>query len=298
MKIILVATGAKGKNVVFVADTLQAYTLEETIRLAKEGKLRNIYAVNGSAGVHLRSSRNVPKKEQLEQLSVSSRQLFAVASGLRNAPSTSPALNRYLQLYETSLKEKGGPFITPVDDYVRILTQDAKEKLQPHRRLVFDAAKKFNIDPYLLGAIIIDELARVKPFEDVFEKLAVFFVGTDVSAGIAQVKIETARGLIQDGYYNPNPNDPELSPENIGKVSRAYLHQFVKKPKYSIFFAAARVRALIDEWKKFADLSAMPEIIATLYHLPYKNPHGNPEANPRGLQISGEFYRFAKVWLQ
>lgn len=298
MKIILVATGAKGKNVVFVADTLQAYTLEETIRLAKEGELRNIYAVNGSAGVHLRSSRNVPKKEQLEQLSVSSRQLFAVASGLRNAPSTSPALNRYLQLYETSLKEKGGPFITPVDDYVRILTQDAKEKLQSHRRLVFDAAKKFNIDPYLLGAIIIDELARVKPFEDVFEKLAVFFVGTDVSAGIAQVKIKTARGLIQDGYYNPNPNDPKLSPENIGKVSRAYLHQFVKEPKYSIFFVAARVRALIDEWKKFADLSAMPEIIATLYHLPYKNPHGNPEANPRGLQISDEFYRFSKVWLQ
>jgi large subunit ribosomal protein L1 len=35
MKIILVATGAKGKNVVFVSDTLRAYPLDEAVSLVK-----------------------------------------------------------------------------------------------------------------------------------------------------------------------------------------------------------------------------------------------------------------------
>ena len=65
-----------------------------------------------------------------------------------------------------------------------------------------------------------------------------------------------------------------------------------------MFFAAARMSALTDEWKKFIDLSARPEIIATLYHLPYKNPHGTPEANARGLQITEEFYQLAKEWFK
>ena len=297
MKIILVATGAKGKNVVFVSDTFQSYSLEEAVKLVKEGKFENVYVVKGKSGTYLRTSRNVPKKERLEQLAVSSRQLFAAASGLRSAPSTPPTLNRYLQLYEASLREKGGPFITPVDGWVRILTQEAKEKLQPHRQFIFEAAGKFKVDPYLLAAIIIDEIARFAPWEPITDPLFGYFLGITASAGIAQVKIDTARGLIKSGYYNPNPDDPELSSQKIGKTSRRHLYEYVKKPRHSIFFAAARMRGLIDTWKKFADLSATPEIVATLYSL-YKDPHADPKPNERGLQIAGEFYEFAKDWLQ
>ena len=39
MKIILAAQDAKGRNVVFVSDTLQAYSLEEAIRLARMREL-------------------------------------------------------------------------------------------------------------------------------------------------------------------------------------------------------------------------------------------------------------------
>lgn len=298
MKIIFVATGAKGKNVVFVSNTLQTYALEEAVRLAKGGKIENVYAVEGKSGAYVRTKPNTAKAERLEQLSVSSHQLFASANDTNFAMST-PALARYLKLYERALEEDGEPFIV-IGGHRKITKDAAKAKLTPHKGYIFDAAKKFNIDPYLLGAILIDEIARFLPFEGVGEALLVFFVGKNASGGIAQVKVETARGLIQGGYYNPDPSDQKLSVERIKKTSRAHLYQYVKEPKYSIFFAAARMRELVDRWKVATDIHERPNIIATLYSFTDSKhtPHANPQPSNRGLQIADEFYQLAKEWLQ
>ncbi len=58
------------------------------------------------------------------------------------------------------------------------------------------------------------------------------------------------------------------------------------------------MRALIDGWRKFIDISKSPNIIATLYSLKGKTPHAHPEPNNRGLQIANEFYKLAKEWLR
>ena len=294
MKIILVATDNRGKNLVFVSDTLRAYSLSEAVNLAREGKIENVYPVKKKTGVYLRSSQATPAKEQLDRLSISSHRLFSLADSV-NYAGTTPAVGDYLRLYagvlvrhEPYIRMKGRPDVAK---------KVVKTKLQPHRELIFAAAKKFDVDPYLLGAIIIDEIVRMNPFENTANKLATFFVGKNTSAGVAQVKMETARGLIMAGYYNPDPKDNKLSPENIQKTSRAYLYAYVQEPKHSISFAAARMRALTDEWKRFVDLRKRPEIIATLYHLGHKNPRMHPEPNDRGLQITNEFSLLAKEWL-
>lgn len=298
MKIILVATGVKGKNVVFVSDTLHAYPLDEAVRLAKEGKFENVYAVKGRNSPYLRTRRDTPTNEQLEKLSVSARQLFAFTNDTRSAAST-PPLARYLNLYEHTLQKDGGPFIV-IDEKVKITKEAARIRLQPHQELIFSAAKKFKVDPYLLAAIIIDEIARFGVIEHITDPLFGYFIGLNASAGVAQVKIDTARGLVQTGYYNPDPNNPKLSPEKVGKMPRLDLYEYVKQPRHSIFFAAARIRELADRWKSFVDLNTMPEVVATLYHLSdeKKKPHGDPKSNERGLQIVQEFYKLAKEWLQ
>lgn len=296
MKIILVATDARGKNVVFVSDTLHAYSLGEAVLLAKEEKFENTYTVKGKNGTYLRTRRDTPTNEQLEKLSVSARQLFAFANDTRSAAST-PALARYVQLYEYTLQKDGGPLIITSDKKGKITKEAARIKLQPHRELIFSAAKRFKVDPYLLAAIIIDEIARFGVIENIMDLLFGYFIGLNASAGIAQVKIDTARGLIQTDYYNPDPNNPKLSPEKIGKMPRLDLYGYVKQPKHNIFFAAARMRSLIDAWKKYADINDTPEIIAALYSM-YKPPHAHPEANDRGLQIANEFYQLAQQWLQ
>lgn len=297
MKIILVATGAKGRNVVFVSDTLRAYSLDEAVQLAKEGELEGIYVVQKKNSVYLRSRRSVSARKQLEPISITARQLFRFANDAGSTFSQ-VALNQYLQLYERALKLKQDKAFIVIDFFTGISQNQARKELQSHQELIFAGAKRFRVDPYLLGAIIIDELARFFPFEEIFEKLALFYVGKDVSAGIAQVKIETARGLIQDGYYNPNPDDPKLSLDKIKTTSRMDLYEYVRQSKYNVFFAAAHMRALIDHWKKFADLEKRPEIIATLYSIGRgKSARGNPQPSKRGSRIAGEFYAFAKEWL-
>lgn len=295
MRIILVVADSSGRNLVFVSDALRAYSLEDAAKLAKDGKLEGVYPVNRRGNVYLRTKSNTAKKDNLERISISSFRLFSFPDN-SNYALTTPAFNGYWLEYLHSLKEQGGPFIF-IEGTPRIIKDTVKEKLQQHKDLIFEAAKKFDVDPYLLGAIIIDEIAQLKPFEEIFEKLAVFFIGKNASAGIAQVKMDTARGLIRDGYYNPNPDDPKLSKDKIQKTSRYHLHTYVVQSRHSVFFAAAEMRYIIDTWRKYIDISKSPDIIATLYSL-RKNPHPHPRPNERGLQIANEFYKLAKQWLQ
>lgn len=294
MKILLVAADARGKNLVFVSDTLRAYSLEEAVELARNGTLDNIYAIKGGSGVYLRTKPNTSKNEQLERLSISSYRLFSSLDNI-NYALTTPAFSNYWLAYQRSLQEQGKSFIV-IEGRSRIAKETARKKLQPHRNIIFAAAKKFSVDPYLLGAIIIDEIARAAPIEEIKDRLIGYFIGVNTSAGIAQVKTKTARGLIRSGYYNPNPDDGKLSPERVQKTPLSYLYLYVKEPKHSISFAAARMRAFIDEWERFVDLNKQPDIITTLYSLPHVNPHPHPKPNDRGTQIATEFYELAREW--
>ena len=295
MKIILVATNAQGKNLVFITDTLRAYSLPEALQLAKEKKLENVYPVRSNTGLYLRTKRNTPSKEHLDQLSISSYQLFSSLDNI-NYALTTPAFANYWRLYQGSLIQDQ-PLII-IDGHPRITKEMAKAKLQPHKDLIFAAAKRFDVDPYLLSAIIIDEIARFGVIEPLTDPLAGYFIGVNTSAGVAQVKTDTARGLIQSDYYNPNPDDPKLSKSKIGKTSLSYLYAYVVQPQHSISFATARMRALVDEWKRFVDLNKKPEIIATLYSKKHVDPHPDPQPNDRGLQIAHEFYKLAQEWLR
>jgi hypothetical protein len=295
MKIILVATDARGKNLVFVTDTLRVYSLQDALQLAKDGKLENAYPVQGSAGAYLRTKPHTDKKEHLDQLSISSYQLFSSLDNI-NYALTTPAFANYWRLYQGSLVQDQ-PLIV-IEGKPRITKEAAREKLQPHRDLIFAAAKRFNVDPYLLGAIIIDEIARFRVIEPITDSLLGYFIGVNTSVGIAQVKIDTARDLIQSGYYSPNPDDPQLSKGKISKTSRSHLYTYVVQPEHSISFAVAKMRSLIDAWQKYIDISKSPDIIATLYSLKGKTPHARPQPNDRGLQIANEFYKLAREWLR
>lgn len=295
MNIVLVVTDTRGKSLVFTMNTLKSYSANEAAKLVEKNKLRGVHIVHTGAGSYLRANQSTLKEDNLDVLSVSSYKLFAALDNL-NIALPLPGFKLYWKHYQTYLKsrEDDGEQIILIDDRSRTTVEHVTEKLAPHRKRVFDAADHFSIDPYLLGAIIIDEISRASMLEGISDVLLASFVGRNSSAGIAQVTMETARGLIKQGYYNPDPRDKKLSEEHIDKTPRSHLYTYVVQPKHCIFFAAAKIRSLIDEWKPKADLTKMPEIIATLYHLPYVKPNANPEPNDRGLQIVKEFYPLAE----
>ena len=295
MRIILVATDVSRKNIAFVSDTGRALSLEEAIRLIQAQTLKSAYIVRGKYGEYVRSLPNIALKDNLDTLSVSGRDIISYINQTKHAVST-PPISRYLERYLASLDE-GEPFITPIGQE-KILIADVKERFVPHLSLITTVAEEFNVDRHLLGAILIDEIARMRPFEPIFDKLGATIVGLNVSVGIAQVKIDTANQLIKKGLYNPNSNDKKLPFLGVlSNFKREHLYEYLIQPKHNIRFAAAFMRGLINDWAKEIDLSRRPEIIATLYHLPYRKPHSKPVADERGNQITIEFYGQAKKWL-
>jgi len=299
VKIILIATDTRKKSLVFVDEMLRVYSLQEAIKSAKDGLFKNVYAVNRSGSFYLRASQNAPKEDKLDYISISSYQLFYSLDDIGRILSF-PAFKNYWEKYQQTLlqeQQKREDACIIIDGHPRITKAVAKSKLVTVKGIIFSAAEKFNIDSYLLAGIIIDEIARFAPFEEIMDLLAGNFIGKNTSGGIAQVTTETARDLMLLDYYNPDP-ERFSSKEKINKAFSQQIYSYLKESKHSIFFGAARMRYFIDEWKKFIDLSKRPEIIATLYSLKHKDPHNNPQPNDRGLQIINEFYKLAQDWLK
>ena len=239
------------------------------------------------------------ENDNLDTFSVSSYKLFLSINDVKYLMSKDgiDAYKKYIALHGRSIEERG-EHVVYIDGFPLITNEQITEKLKPHKRTVLTAAKEFSIDPSILGAILIDEIARVHPWEDMNDKLMAAHIGINASVGIAQVKINTIRELIAKDYYNPNPDDNKLFKTNIAKASKAYIYAYAKQPRHSIRFGAARIRQIINHWAHETDLSNRPEIIGTLYSWKLGSPKPNPGSSPRGLQISQEFYPLAQKILK
>lgn len=296
MKIILVVTNTCGKNLVFVSDLLKTLSLDEAIRAADKGLFQNVYSVNGISGAYLRSTPNISEKDNLDTLSVTAADIIAYANRARHFQSTD-AISMYAAHYISSLLESGVPFIETTDGD-KAFVDRVRETITPHAKSITQAAKEFDIDPYLLGAIIIDEVVRLGPFEDIRDVFLLNLLGRNVSVGIAQVKLETANNVTKKGLYNPNPKDKKLPFRGVlSNKDREYLYRYVVEPNHNIRFAAAYIRDIINVWAKYIDLTKRPEIIATLYSKGYGDPKSNPITSKRGTQIVEEFYPLVKKWI-
>lgn len=281
----------------FVSETLRSFSLQDAIHTTNEGNFENIYAVDGIFGTHLRSLPNTLEKDNLDARSVTAADIIAYANRMRHFKSTD-AISEYVTHCATSLSEKGGPFIETVDGD-KAFVDVVRERVTSHAAIITQAAEEFEVDPYILGAIIIDEVVRLAPFEDIFDLYLLDLLGRNVSVGIAQVKLETANNIIKKGLYNPNSKDAKLSfYGNLRNSDREYLYQYVIQPKHNIRFAAAYIRDIINVWAKKLDISERPEIIATLYSQGYGEPKTDPKPNKRGAQIATEFYQLAKKWVK
>lgn len=297
MKISLVVTNSRRKSLVFASDSFKTLSLEETLTKATSASFDNLFVVKGSYGEYLRSVPNASEKDNLDTLSVTAADIIAYANRTRHFNSTD-AISRYTAEYYASVIESGKPFIETVDGD-KTFVSAVRDTVKSYSKIILQAAKEFDIDPYLLGAILIDEIVRMAPFEEVWDKFLLKLLGRNVSAGVAQVKLETANGLIKGGLYNPNPDDAKLPfSGNLRQTDREHLYGYVVQPKHNIRFAAARIRDLIKGWSKYIDISGMPEILGTLYHRSYVSPHAHPKPNKRGSQISEEFYALAAKWLK
>ena len=296
MKITLVITNPGGKNLVFLTNSLKTLSLEEAIDKAKTNSLDNLFVIKGKYGEYLRGVPNKSENDNLNTLSVTASDIMSFVNHTRHFKSTD-AISLHTAQHISSIIESGKPFLETTEGD-KAFVSVVRDVIKLHSSIIIQTAKEFDIDSYLLGAIIIDETVRMSQFEEIQDKYLLKLLGRNVSVGVAQVKLETANGLIKNELYNPNPDDTEIPfSGNLRKADREHLYEYVIQPKHNICFAAARIRGLIKEWSKYIDISNMPEILGTLYHRSYVAPYAHPGPNDRGTQIADEFYLLANKWL-
>ena len=295
VKIILSIKNYFGKNVAFVTDDFKIFLLAEILEITKQNQIEGVYLVNKNSGPYLRSKKNVPKNLQLDNISIGSDDIFSFVD-LRISGST-PILSRYTALYNKSSSEGDFPIIKPVGNNLYASTAIVKEKLLLVKEVIYESATHFNLDPFQLGAILIDEIARLTPFEEIIDRIGVENFGVNISVGLAQIKIDIANSIIKKKLYNPNPSDQKLPIKRLNRETKAHLYNYLIQPKHNIFFEGAILTDLINNWKEFIDLKSHFDIFASLYSLS-RIPHEEPHPNSRGIQIADEFYNLAKTWLQ
>ena len=276
MKIILAITDEQNRESVFITDRYEVLSLEEAISLAKQKKIDDIHVVQRNSKFYLRTNRNVPKERELDQLSIKGNIFYEYWQGYRSLEN--PVLIEYINRYLKSI-ENDQSYVKLVG-WFKSLKIPVQNGLKKNKEYIFEAALRFNIDPYLLGAILVDEIARRNPVEEIADK--VFNYVKNTSIGIAQVTAKNANYLLKRGLYNP---------------TREHLYKYLIEPKHNIYIGAALIRSIIDDWKPFIDLKNKPDILATLYSLG-RSPHGDPKSNERGSQIADEFYQLVKDYLQ
>lgn len=295
MKIILAVEDGAGRSSLLIADDGVVYTLTEVFDLVKKGQVSGLQVATRNGVSYLRASRKRVGIPALQDISISTKSVLS-AGNVSNIFARRQ-LRPYWDFYQNQLEKQAaqGKLVVSVDGQPFDTIDHVQSALLSYKEHIFSAARMFHIDPYLLAAILVDETIRLAPFEEIAEKIkSTSIPSSNVSVGIAQVKLQTAKDLIRQGYYNPNPLDEKLSTKAITTTSLSHLYSYVADPKHNVYFAAAKVKALIDEWKLKAGIEIPPVIIATLYHLTYKPPRTNPETNARGEQIIAEFYPLAK----
>lgn len=292
MKIILAIANSKGRTISYVADDRRAYSPEATIALVQQGQIEGLDVVKRGTVSYVRAKRSHNTRFHLDDVTISVNKILSAANNVPKLVMNSN-LQSYWVSYQKYLESEAvrGTTLIAIDGYSFSSVLHVRETLAPLKEFVFGAASQFDIDPYLLGGILVDEIVRFAPFEVLTDRI-MMVAGRDVSVGVAQVLLSVAKSLVRTGYYNPNPSDEKLSKRAISGTSIFYFYKYLIEPKHCIYFGAANIRSMIDNWKSKAGIDLPPEIIASLYSLG-KAPHTNPIASDRGLQIVGEFIPLA-----
>ena len=279
MKILIALADSTGKNIAFITDDLVTRTMEEIISLVKKKMIGGVHVVSTENGPYVRANRNKTQTDNLDFLSVSAADFLEELK----QEGHSQAAERFHEALDKRLREQSEPDkIIYLDKRARGTKNQIFNRLKPLAPEIKAAAKKYDIDPYTLGAILVDEYLRIGPddFLDILGRYDIW----DTSVGLAQIKMDTARDIIAKGYYKGV--DPSIFDSD--------LYALLTNDKKSIHFAAACIKIHIDQWRSEIDLSDRPEILGTLYSWGYKTPHGKPGPSDRGKQIKNKLYPFAK----
>ena len=159
----------------------------------------------------------------------------------------------------------------------------ASEIIVENRQAIIDAANEYGVDPQIVASCIYTEQSlNVNWIDTATDWLgATGFI--DMSVGLGQVRISTAKLLEKEGYVEETTSISFLT--DTIKDSYAYnISMNLFDNQTNCLYVAAYIKYFEDRWsEEYPIISSDPAILATLYNQGEKNsPHSSPVANEFG----------------
>lgn len=171
----------------------------------------------------------------------------------------------------------------------------AEEIIKNYSSIIKQAAKEFEVDPAMVGAVIYQEQSANVNFIDTLTDYVggLLFLNTSIGAG--QVRVRTAE-LLESKYpvLKISCDGNSVLNCNVLRV------ECLKDPFLNIRYVAAKIKFSKENWGKAGfDIHEKPEILGTLYNIeeiddPIK-PHSNPEPNEFGASVGKNFKKVKEI---
>ena len=152
----------------------------------------------------------------------------------------------------------------------------ASNDIRNNRQNIVNAANQYqDVRLEMVASVIYQERYNangVNPLDSYDVPLG--YLGVDTSIGLGQVKISTAKMLVDKGY---------ISRESVGmENNRNYSYvNALQNNEYNSIFVAGYLQYLIDNWKgEYSEITNDIGVLATLYNKGVGEPHSSPGPSP------------------
>lgn len=190
----------------------------------------------------------------------------------------------------------------------------ASDIIKDNAETIKNMGALYGVNPGIIGACIFTEQARNVNWKDRYVDEIVADIGINVSLGVGQVTIKTARMLENDGNMkNPITHKGKVPVfngfttvmEDVWEIPGIGRYQGTKdgaiklrlqNVDQNIEYVAAYLRRIQDHWQEeFPEISGRTAILATLYNIGDKNPHSDPKSNPFGDYAKENYYHIREL---
>lgn len=189
--------------------------------------------------------------------------------------------------------------------YAQSGVETAESVLLDNCAHIVEAGKLFNVSPRLIASVIYVENARNVSWmdRDIDPLLADY--GLNVSLGLGQVKINTAKWIEEElcdsssEYYLGEPSNGRIQRSR----SRQELVKRLVEPESNVCYVAALLAMIDRRWTEAGvPIGNEVDILATLYsagvvgddRMEKRKPHANPRSNEFG-RIALEFFNSSEM---
>ncbi len=187
-----------------------------------------------------------------------------------------------------------------------------KEAFTRDQDVIKKAASDAGISPRtLLGGVIGEQFrfftSTRDSFKTYFEPLKILASLSKFSFGIAGLKPQTVEKIemnLKDKasqfYLGPDMEHIADYEPHVINVANARMSRITdtKNPYYSYLYVGLYMREVMAQWHNAGyDISARPDVLATLYNLGFYNSRPNPEPQAGGAEITvnGVVYTFGDL---